>query len=262
MKKADAKKRADSHAFSKRGDAEDEESYKKRHDAEEDKLKCDWEEAGEAKELAADKAKKARKDAEDKDEEERKADKARKDAASLAAQVSAPVAATNTKADARADSDPAMLERLSRVESAIPKLMSDADYEVMANEQQRADAVYQAHGKRAPGPLQSESPMAYARRILRDFQGFSERCKNIDLVKLSAEPTAFGQIKDMIYADAIAAAARPSDLGAGELRTVKRTNPVTGLPFYEFVSGGGTFIGAMKPPTQVRQLNAAPRGAR
>jgi len=265
-RKYDAKKRADAHKFSKRRDDDDDDKYAKRHDAEEENLKKAYEEAGEAEETAADKAKKARKDAEETEDKEHKADKARKDAAGttapgVAAETKVP--ATNTMADStRKDSaNPELADRLARVEAALPKAITDADHAEMAKIQERADSVYRAHGKMAPGPMHLETSLAYARRLLTGLQGFSERWKTADLGKLSLDATTFGQIETQVYADAIDAANHPTGLAEGELLMVELRHPVTKLPIYEFRSGGGTFIGGMKPPARAMRLNASPRGA-
>lgn len=266
-KKADAKKRADAHGFSHRKDDDDDESYKKRHDSEEEELKKHHKEAGEAEEVAADKAKKARKDAEEAEEKERddkaKKDKAKKDAESSAAPgPHDKVPATNTKADS---ADPDVARRLAQIEDAIkngmPMAPTHVDHAAMADAQARADDVYQAFGKRAPAPLQMEGVAAYERRLLEPLKKHSVRWKDADLVKIATDSAAFKVVQEQIYEDARADAARPMDLAEGELRMVEKRHPVTKLPIYEFVSAGGTFIGGMKPPAQAHRLNASPRGA-
>ena len=266
-KRADARKRMDAFKFSKRkddaeGKAEDDGSYKKRHDAEEEEFKKGEEEAGEAKEKAADKAKKARKDAEEEEDKERKDAKARKDAAggTAAPGPKEAVTATMTKADS---ADPATASRLDKLEAAMalsPAPITAADHALFSEQQARADEVYQAHGKQAPGPMAGETVTAYMKRLLKPFQAFSPRWKDADLDKISTDAAAFGTVQQQVYADGLAEAARPSNLADGEVRLVERKHPITKLPIYEFVSGGGTFIGGMLPPMQKARFNPSPRG--
>lgn len=258
--RADAVARRDAFKFSSRKDGEKDEDYAKRHDAEEEDMKKACTAAGEAEELAADKAKKARKDSEDEEDKERKAKADTAGAAAPGPKEAVP--ATNTKADSANNE---MTERLARVEAALkdglPMQASHADHAKFADAQARADEAYQAFGKQAPGPMQAETIVAYCRRLLTPLQKYSLRWKDTDLVKIATDSAAFAVVQNDIYTDSIAAAARPSDLGEGELRMVEKRHPVTKLPIYEFVSSGGTFIGGMKPLAQAGRLNASPRGA-
>lgn len=261
-----------SSGYSKRKAGDSDETYRARHDAEEETEKEELKTEGVAEKTAADRARRHRYDAEeeeekerqdrakkDAEEKERRDHEARKDNGTFAAPGPAnKVEPTNTKADAM-NTD--IADRIARVEAALPKALDDADHAKFADAQARADSIYQAFGKHAPGPLNGETIMAYMRRLLYPLQKYSARWKDANLVKLATDSAAFGVVQEQIYADATSAATHPSDLAEGEIRMVEKRHPVTKLPIYEFVSTGGTFIGGMKPRAQAMRLNATPRGA-
>lgn len=213
-KKTDARKRADALKFSRRKDDDDDESYRKRHDAEEEGLKNALVEAGEAEQLAADSARRARKDAEE------------------------------------------VEERAARKPIYQDSKLWDGS---MSAAQARADEVYQTFGKQAPPPLAGETLRAYERRLLQPLLKYSPRWKSVDLVKIAIDSAAFDVVREQVFEDARADAGR-TDLVEDEIRMVTKKHPITGLPIYEFVSSGGTFIGAKRAdsPIFVGRLNPTP----
>jgi hypothetical protein len=102
-----------------------------------------------------------------------------------------------------------------------------------------------------------EGLTAYERRLLEPLKKYSPKWKDTDLYKIATDSTAFGIVRDQIFEEARADGGR-SDLPAGELRRITKTNPETGLRYYEYVSSGGTFIGASKPETKIARLNPTP----
>ena len=204
-------------------------------------------EEGDAKDVVADKA---RKDAEgdlkkSEKEEEKREEREKADAARADAEIQKRV-------------DAALAARLAEIERRIPKMLTDADYHAMADAQSRADSVYNALGKRsAPRPLEGETPATYRRRLARELQTYSKDFGKIDLGALNDD--AFGTLEGKIYADAQAYAAKPDDLGDGELREVRRKSSA-GHQIVEFY-GRQSFIAGMKPPTQAGRL-ADPKSLR
>ena len=216
-----------------KADAEDEDE-KSEKDAE-DAL----EEEGKAKPVAADKA---RKDAKRKDEDEM-ADKAKKDAEEEKEEA--------RKADAAsAAADNADLrKKIADLEARIPKALSDDDFHKMADAQARADAVYNAFGKRAPRPLDGENLLRYRKRLAGELKTYSKVWGKADLNAIARDDTTFGIAEEQIYADAMEAARNPTDLEEGALRAVVQTDPGTGRITTKF-HGKHTFIHGMKSPTR------------
>lgn len=179
-----------------RKDAERDEEEEERKDAEMD---ID-DEIDEPKRVAADRAKK------DEEEDERK-DRARKDSA-------------------------AIMDRIARVESMLPRQVTDAEYAAMADAQAGADKVYAAFGDSAPRPLQGEDLINYRRRLATGLKRHSGAWNGIDLGKLPGEALeiAVGQI----YSDAMTAARNPSDVPEGQLRAILSTDE-TGRRHTSFV---------------------------
>lgn len=201
-----ARSRADNFKFSRRDEDEDDDKYKAKHDAEEKAL-CDaFEEAGEAKETAADKAKRARKDAEDEESEAAK-EKAAKDAADRADRA----ASTTVKA---------LQDRIDDLTKRLDHRHTDADVAAFGRIQHRFDAVYTAKGGKAPGPLAGESVLAYTKRLALECKSDSPRWKDAELTVVAADETAFSVAVDQIIEDALKAARDPAKIRFGTLRPI------------------------------------------
>lgn len=190
-------------SINKRLDSLESEEERKDADEEDERKDADMDddaEGDEPKKVAADRAKK---DAED----EERADKSRKDSA-------------------------AIMDRIARVESMLPRQVTDAEYAAMADAQAGADKVYAAFGDSAPRPLQGEDLINYRRRLATGLKGHSTAWKGIDLGKLPGEALdiAVGQI----YSDAMTAARNPSDVPEGQLRAILSTDE-TGRRHTSFV---------------------------
>jgi hypothetical protein len=199
---------------------------------EEKEKKADEDGDEEAKKKAAEEQ--AKKDAEEKakkDEEE----KAKKDA--------------EEKDKARADSQAAIAARLADLEKRIPVALSEADRAALSNAQARADSVYQAFGDRAPRYLDGENLIDYRRRLANKMKDHSPSWQPVDLTTLNDSALAVAETQ--IFADALKAAERPSNIPEGTFREVVRTDHQTGTRKIEFY-GKGSFVRGFKPPTAVK----------
>ncbi len=201
-----------------------------RLDAMEDQFKKDAEEKkvkGEPEQPVADKS---RKDAEEKERE----DKSRKDAEEKEREDKSRKDAEEKEREDKARKDAAdTAARLAALERNMPKVLSDEDYNKMAEIQARADSVAQLFGSSAPRPLAGETPFAYRKRQLSAFQKHSTTWKDIDLSKIVDEGH-FGVVESQVYADAQAAALNPTDLPANTLRAITRRDG-SGRAITEFV---------------------------
>jgi hypothetical protein len=117
----------------------------------------------------------------------------------------------------------------------------DSERAEKAEYQSRCDAVATAHGEQASPPMAGELPHDYRVRLLRRYQSFSPRFKEVDLRHIPAGP-AFDGIEHVIYADAMAEADRPTAL-PGKLREIRRKLPGGG----ETVTFAGTWDDAFRP---------------
>lgn len=214
--KAKADARADEDAAAKkrfdRKDGESEDDRGKRFDAIEKACADEFEKAGEAKEVAADRAKKDRADAE---EEMMAADKKRHDE-----EEKAKADAAASLAGVTAESVKAMQKQIADLTALVPKAVTDTDYAALLDAQSRADSVYMQHGLQAPRALNGESVLAYRKRLARGLQAHSDRWKTQDLLKL--DDGAFVVVEEQIFADSVVAAANPADLADGVLRPIVR----------------------------------------
>jgi hypothetical protein len=133
---------------------------------------------------------------------------------------------------------------IRRLESLM-KPKSDDEHAAFADAQARADAVFNGFGQRAPRPLEGEAIVDYRKRLATKLKGYSQVWKN---VKLSALPEeAFTVAETQVYSDAVAAAINPTDLEAGELRQVTKTDPTTGVRTIVFY-GKESFVKQMGRP--------------
>jgi hypothetical protein len=238
----DARRKADDDAararFSRRKDDDDDKTYKDRHDAEETEAKKGFQEKGDPEQVAADRAKKARKDAEEAEEKEREAKKA-DDA--------------KKKADAAAALSGVTAERLAEINAKLAQLdgkLADVPAETrtkLLEAQARADSVYAQFGLEAPRAMAGENLAEYRRRLARGLQKHSARWKDADLARM--DDVTFEQVDDMIRADAAAAAANPSDLQPGELRILSRTLP-SGHRIHEFRGNPDAWMAQFSGPVR------------
>jgi hypothetical protein len=247
---AKARKRDDDDDDDRRDDDDEEEEPKERKDRRKDSAKKsdddddddDEEEPKERKDRRKDSAKKADDDDDDDDDDDRRKaddddddddDDRRKDSAK--------------KADSISD----LRRQISRQTSTIRRLealmrpKSDDEHAAFADAQAKADAVFNGFGQRAPRPLEGESLLDYRKRMATKLKSHSSVWKSVKLSQLPEE--AFGIAEGQVYADAISAASNPTDLGAGELRQVTKTDPTTGIRTIVFY-GNESFVKSMGRP--------------
>jgi hypothetical protein len=192
-----------------------------RDDAEEEKERGELEAKGDPKEVAADKARKARKD---------RMDKRRSDANPLGHYAE----------------DPERQRKLGRDDAAERKISADN-----ADVQARFDTAAGAWGERAPPPMQAEQTLDYRVRLARYHQ---KHCtepsfKDLDLAALAAtHADALDGIERRIIADSVAASRNPQSV---DHRNIKRTriDPESGHRITEFF-GGETIFKQFSPPSQ------------
>jgi hypothetical protein len=97
---------------------------------------------------------------------------------------------------------------LTTAQAAAAREMASANLDVQA----RCDSVAQAWGERAPPPMQGETTTAYRVRLARHHQKHCTEpsFKTLDLGALAAvQPAALDGIERRIYADSLAASASP-----------------------------------------------------
>jgi hypothetical protein len=135
------------------------------------------------------------------------------------------------KDDSRNDS--ALNGRISRLEKAMPRQLSDEDYHAMIEAQSRADSVYGALGiGRAPIPLNGEDLNGYRRRVATKLKGHSGRWGKTNIYNIQAD--AFDIVENDIYNDAMASAMSADDVPEGHLRAVVK-NDIAGRPITSYV---------------------------
>jgi 8-oxo-dGTP pyrophosphatase MutT (NUDIX family) len=212
-RKDSAGKRVDAFKFSGRKDGESDEDMKGRRDAEEEKLRCDMEEAGETKEMAADKAKRRRDSA---DEEDTKEAKAKADAAEAEE--------NEKKGKEVADSVESLRKQLDELKAQMPKAHTDTDLNAIARVQARADEVMTLLGSRARPILPGESLLSYRRHFVTTLKEHSDRWKDKDLTVVAADEGIFTAIEDQVLTDALSKAKSPAAVKAGELRMTSRSD--------------------------------------
>lgn len=241
------RKRADDAAESCKDD-DDDDAFKKRMDAEENEEREEREREGEAKEVAADKARHHRAD-----KEKWRADRRKKRADDDAKRKD------DDDAKKRADSILASNADLAARIANMPKALTDADYAALAGIQARADSqAYQPLGLRAPGPLQGETALAYRVRLARGVQAHSKPWSGVDLHAL--QDVALGIAETQIYADAQAASNSPDGLPEFALVPRQYTDPDTGHRITEW-RGRHTFIHGLKRPSKrAERFNLNGRG--
>jgi hypothetical protein len=191
--------------FGARKDGESDEDMKKRFDAEEDAARKDAMEEGCDETVAADRARKDRKDAETADEARalEKANKAREDAARKdAAGANAEIADLKSQ-----------LAALTASMREVTRQTSAADRDALAQAQSKFDSVAAMHGERADPPLPGESPLAYRKRNLDRFKKHSAQFKDSRFDSL--DTAMLEPIEKIIVDEAVEAARKDSTSGAG-----------------------------------------------
>ena len=150
----------------------------------------------------------------------------------------------------RADS----ASRKSRADSLVQHRADDA---ALAGIQGKADSAFGLHGKRAPMPLEGETPLRYRVRMANELKRFSPALEGIDLGAIAlADAAGFEVLEGRVYADSAKAAERPEGPEDGGLIMRERRNPDTGGPVREFF-GRRTFVREMSPiPRAVLRINA------
>ena len=231
-------------------------------DAEEEADKKRFEEAGETKEVAADKARKDRRD---------RMDARRKDAFPIKVKKDATEGETKgeekkeekelkgereekeeggERADSQARGEIEGLKRQLAALQAMMKPVPDEDRALFADAQARADSVYTGLGLRAPAPMSGETVLAYRTRLLRGVQKHSKTWKEVDLMRVSDAVLSVAQ--GQIYADAEVAARAPDDLPDGTLREIVRVDPATGQRVVTFVGRHTIFKDMGRRPRRAR----------
>jgi len=151
------------------------------------------------------------------------------------------------KADAVAD----LRKQIAGQQTIIDRLQSmmkprsDDEHVAFADAQARADAVFAGFGERAPRPLEGEVLIDYRRRLATKLKKHSPAWGKVKFSELPE--SAFKIAEDTVYNDAIAAAANPVDLQAGELRMVTKIDPTTGVRSNVFY-GKESFVKQMGRP--------------
>jgi 8-oxo-dGTP pyrophosphatase MutT (NUDIX family) len=128
---------------------------------------------------------------------------------------------------ARADAEKALSDtakKIADLEKRLPKALDDADFHAVRDAQALADDVFSNFGQMAPRPLDGENVKMYQQRCVRMLQPHSQTWAKVDFNKsnLFADDAGFIAVRDQVYNEAKAAAARPTNIPTGTLREVKR----------------------------------------
>jgi hypothetical protein len=127
-------------------------------------------------------------------------------------------------ADKKVDDNDEIKKRIDAVEEMMPKEVSDAEYEEMADAQAKADSVAMAFGDSASRPLVGESVLGYRKRLAGKFKQHSSAYKDVDIAKI-ADPALFGIVEKQIYSDAMSSANNPVGGDFSGLREIKSRSP-------------------------------------
>lgn len=158
------------------------------------------------------------------------------------------------KADSIADLRRQIKDQSSTIRrlEALMKPKSDDEHAAFADAQARADAVFNGFGQRAPRPLEGEGLVDYRKRLATKLKSYSPAWKSVKFSVLPEE--AFSIAENQVYADAIAAASNPTDLEAGELRQVTKTDPTTGVRTIVFYGKESFVKGLGRPGRRVQSF--------
>lgn len=194
--------------YSARKDDDDDASYAKRHDAEEETEATEREAKGEPKEIAADKAKRHRKDAEEKDKE--RMDARRRHDSAVEAAVAARIADVE--------------KQLGPIRAAL-KTRPDDERSTIAGIYVVTERIGVALGDSAVAThaLPGEDVTSYRRRMLLPLRVYSPQWKDIDLSKL--DDATLSVAETQIRHDAMAAADSPATAGVSGLRMRTERSP-------------------------------------
>lgn len=215
----------------KKSDSEEEEDKEKKADSEDKEKKADNEDGekpGEKLKTAADK----KADSEDKEKEaDKKADASRVD----------PTTAAKVR-----DLEAQMANLLKNQ----PRQLDDSEYRAMADAQANCDRVAQAFGdsQGAPRPLQGESLLGYRKRLVSKYAKHSAAFKAVDISAIN-DAAMLDVVEKQVYADAMAAANSPGEVGAGNLREIV-THDTTGRRVSTFVGDPSVWTNQFKGPRQ------------
>jgi 8-oxo-dGTP pyrophosphatase MutT (NUDIX family) len=157
-------------------------------------------------------------------------------------------------ADLEAEADRARVadEELSRrIADAVEKQtkpMPETEEAKYTDAQARADAAYATLGKGgAPKAMRGETLIGYRKRLAKGLQSHSKRWKTVELALIPG--AALEPIEADIYADAMEAGMRPTDVPRGKFREIVRVDPITGQRRIDFV-GSTTIFGLLKAPAR------------
>jgi hypothetical protein len=117
----------------------------------------------------------------------------------------------------------------------------------LAETQYRWQEVARSWGERARGPLDGDTPRAYALRQMRRWQKYSRAYAPVDLSSIRDKPL-FAEAQRAIAADALAASYDPVHVGANRLREVHKIDH-SGRKIIEFVGDVETTLAPFKLPT-------------
>ena len=236
-KKADAAARKDAEEKRERDDAKSRRDAERaewmkadaetcaKDDADEEKAREEMKSKGDPEEVAADKARKdrrdrmdaRRKDAESEDSKKAKEDKARRDAEEKEREK-----AEREDSKARADSIMANQTELAARLAQMPMSPASPDYTAFADTQAVYDPVYRMLGKQAPPAMEGEIPIRYRSRLARGLQTHSPQWKGADLRSLSDDVLSIAE--QTIRADAVTASRNADDVPDGTMMPVTHTN--------------------------------------
>jgi len=151
-----------------------------------------------------------------------------------------------SEADRARRSDEELAKRVADAVEKATKPMPEAEESKYTDAQARADSAYQVLGKGgAPKAMRGETVVGYRKRLAKGLQQHSTRWKTVDLALIPG--AALDNIEADIYADAMEAGMRPTDVPRGKFREIVKVDPVTGGRQISFV-GGQTIFSMLKAP--------------
>lgn len=132
--------------------------------------------------------------------------------------------------------------------------ITQKDEQEMRGYQARADAVYQASGRRAPEYLPLEQPYEYRRRLLKPLQACSDKWNNVNLDKV--DDAIIDNLEADLFEAAKADALSPRDLRPGEMREITNRDEKTGHITTKFVGKDTHFVRQFtRPARRVKLLD-------
>jgi hypothetical protein len=169
--------------------------------------------------------------------------------------------ATRTAADGsrvtRAEFE-ATQAQLRALQTSQPRRRSDADRNLFADMQAKADVAFTALGERADAPMQGEELLDYTVRLHRQLQKHSSKWKSAQLATIARDPSTFAGVCDAIRADALQAGMNPVDLKPFEHREIRTESP-GGHKITSFVGRGTIFAQLSRPVRHVKSIGADDR---